>query len=201
VDPHKEISEGYRRIPLKYPENNIVGHIWNPKTQEMEAVPLAVYDRFLSGMTLDEAKKIMAIGDASAMGGDEMLAEMNAAKEPSKSRMAALSNNERYNLAVGVYTGAWQANARVKAIPRTIAEVDFREMLGEADVHTVEAAVDYFSRRLLSAPLNEERHTALITFLKNELKSEMLDGPERDVEQALRHTVYLILSAPEYQLC
>jgi hypothetical protein len=199
VDPHKEISEGYRKIPLKYPEYNIVGHIWNPKTQEMEAVPLAVYDRYLSGMTLEEAKEIMAIGDANALGG-QPLAEMNAAKEPPKSRMAAVSNNERYNLAVGVYTGAWQANDRVKAIPRTPAHVDFGEMLREANVHTVEAAVDYFSRRFLSAPLNEERHTALISFLTDELRPEQLDGPERDVEQALLHTVHLILSAPEYQL-
>jgi hypothetical protein len=199
VDPHKEISEGYRRIPLKYSEYKIDGHIWNPKTQEMEAVPLAVYDRYLSGMTLEEAKKIMSIGDPSAMSG-ALPAAMDTAKEPPKSRMAAVSNNERYNLAVGVYTGAWKANDRVKPIPRTLAQVDFTKMIREANVDTVEEAVDYLSRRLLSAPLNQERHTAVTSFLKDELKSAKLNCPDQDLDPALRHTVYLILSAPEYQL-
>jgi hypothetical protein len=199
-DPHKEISEGYRKIPVKYPEYNLAGHIWNPETQKMEAVPLAVYDRYLSGMTVEEAKKITQVGAPNSMA-EPMSVSTNTPKEQPKSRMSAMANAERYNLAVGVYTGAWQANDRVKPIPRTVAQVGFTQMAREAEVRTVEQAVNYFCRRFLSAPLNEERHAALISFLRDELKSDQLDYSDQGLDAALRHTVYLILSAPEYQLC
>lgn len=199
VDPHKEISESYRRIPLKYTDYNLSGHIWNPKTQAMEPVPLAVYDRYLSGMTLEEAKKIIDIGDTNAMA-QPMRMSMNTAKEKRKSKMSAVSDNERYNLAVGVYTGAWQANQRVKPIPRTLAQIDFTQMVRDASVETAEEAVSYFCRRFLSAPLNDERYAAVLSLLRGELKSDKLDYSHSDLEQALRRTVHVILSAPEYQL-
>ena len=199
VDPQKEISESYRRIPLKYSHYNITGHIWDPETQKMEPVPLAVYDRYLAGMSLKEARNI---GDGATMAGPVAVdaPPLDAPKEAPKSRMSVISNNERYNLAVGVYTGAWQANARVKPLPRTLAEADFTQMVRSGGARTVEEAVDYFCRRFLSVPLPSDRHGAVISFLKSELKSDKLDYSDAGLEQALDLTVHLILSAPEYQL-
>jgi hypothetical protein len=197
IDPHKEIAEGYRRIPLNFREYNIAPRVWNAGKQEMEAVPLEVYDRYVSGMTLDEAKKIMTTAE-----GQSMMARpsaMMAKPERGKSRMSVISAGEQYNLAVGVYTGAWQANNRVKPIPRTLAQVDFTRMLRDAKAQTVEGAVDYFLRRFLSAPLSGERRAAVIAFLKGELKSDRLNY-SATMEPSLRRTVHLILSAPEYQL-
>ena len=199
VDPQKEISESYRRIPLKYTNYNITGHIWDAETQKMEAVPLAVYDRYMAGMSLKEARNIgEGTGMADAMGVDAP--RTDAPKGAPKSRMSAISNNERYNLAVGVYTGAWQANARVKPYPRTTVEIDFAQMVHDAGAETVDEAVNYFCRRFLSVPLSGDRHSAVISFLRSELKSGQLNYSDDSLEQALRLTVHLILSAPEYQL-
>lgn len=198
VDPHKEISESFRRIPLKYTDYNIIGHIWDPKTETMEPVPLAVYDRYLSGMTLEEARQV-PMDDAKA-GAAPMSTSMSASKEQPKSRMGAISNNERYNLAVGVYTGAWQANVRVKPIRRTLAQIDFIAMVREAGGVTAQDAVDCFCRRFLNVSLNDERKGAVLSFLRSALKSDKLDYASPNLELALRRTVHLILSAPEYQL-
>ena len=199
VDPQKEVSESYRRIPLKYTDYNVIGHIWDPETQKMVPVPSAVYDRYMSGMSLEEARNI---GDGTGMARSMSMdaPKLDDPKEPPKSRMSVISNNERYNLAVGVYTGAWQANARVKPFPRTPAQIDFTQMARDAGLQTVKEAVNYFCGRFLSVPLNGERHEAVTSFLEGELKSDRLNYSDAGLKQALRRTVHLILSAPEYQL-
>jgi len=195
VDPQKEISESYRKIPLKYTQYNITGHIWDPQRERMEPVPLAVYDRYLAGMSLEEARNI-----PEGMSTAGSMAINSAQMDPPKSRMSVISNNERYNLAVGVYTGAWQANARVKPYPRKVAEVRFAPMARDGGARTVEEAVNCFCRRFLSVPLDSGRHRAVTSFLRGELKSDQLDYSDAGLEQALALTVHLILSAPEYQL-
>jgi hypothetical protein len=111
-----------------------------------------------------------------------------------------VSAGENYNLAVGVYVGAVQANQRVKPIPRAVAAVDFTGMLRAAKATTVEAAIDYLLKRFLRAPLNEERRQAISAFLKGELKTDQINFAAAGLKSALRRTVHLILSAPEYQL-
>jgi hypothetical protein len=198
IAPDKEVAEGYRKIPLNFPEYNITPHIWNPKTQRMEAVTPQVYDYYLTGMTLEGAKQFATEQGETVSEGGTALKEQ--AKDKGKSRMSVVAAGENYNLAVGVYVGAVQANQRVKPIPRTLAEVDFTKMIREAKARTAGEAVDYFLRRFLRAPLNEERRAAIVAFLKSELKSEQINPAAAELEQALRRTVHLILSAPEYQL-
>ena len=195
VDPQKEISESYRKIPLKYTNYNVTGHIWDPQTERMEPVPLAVYDRYLAGMSLKEARSIK---EGTTMAGP-LAMDLPATNAP-KSRMSVISNNERYNLAVGVYTGAWQANDRVKPFPRTLAKADFTQMARDGGAQTAEEAVNYFCRRFLSVPLSSDRHSAVTSFLRGQLKSDRLDYSDAGLAPALGLTVHLILSAPEYQL-
>jgi uncharacterized protein DUF1800 len=200
IAPDKEIAEGYRKIPLNFPEYKITPYIWNPKTQMMEAVTPQVYDYYLTGMTLEGSRQFaMEQGEKVSESGTSLKEQP---KEKGKSRMSVVANGENYNLAVGVYVGAVQANQRVKPIPRTRAEVDFTKMIREARVQTVEGAVDYFIRRFLRTPLSEERRAAVVAFLKGELKSDKInpEAPVENLDQALRRTVHLILSAPEYQL-
>jgi hypothetical protein len=195
VDPQKEISESYRKIPLKYANYNVTGHIWDPQTQKMEPVPLAVYDRYLAGMSLKEARNV---GEEQSMTASLVMGP--GVMDAPKSRMSVISNNERYNLAVGVYTGAWQANDRVKPFPRALAQIHFQQMARQAGAQTAEEAVNYFCRRFLSVPLSSDRQHAVTSFLQAELKSDKLDYSDAGLEQALGLTVHLILSAPEYQL-
>lgn len=196
VAPDKEIHEGYRKIPLNFPQYEITPYIWNPKRQQMEAVTPQVYDYYLTGMTLEGARQF-----AMEQGEKGVAADAPADKpERGKSRMSIVSAGENYNLAVGVYVGAVQANQRVKPIPRTVAEVHFIAMILEARAQTVEAAVDHFIKRFLRQPLSDERRAAIVAFLRSELKSDQINPAEAGLEQALRRTVHLILSAPEYQL-
>ncbi|MDQ3010076.1 MAG: DUF1800 domain-containing protein [Acidobacteriota bacterium] len=197
IAPDKEIAEGYRRIPLMFPEYKITPSVWNQVTQKMEAVSMQVYDYYMTGMTLPAAKQFAIEQGEKSITAD---APLSPGKEAPKSRMTVVANGENYNLAVGVYMGAVRANERVKPIARTLAEVDFTRMVRDAKVQTVEATVDYFSKRFLRAPLNDERRAAVLAFLKGELKSDQVNYSVTGLEQALRRTVHLILSAPEYQL-
>ena len=201
IAPDKEIAEGYRKIPLDFPEYKITPHIWNQKTQRMETVSLQVYDYYLTGMTLEGAKQFAAEQGEKGVTADAPATGQN--KDKPKSKMSQVANGEQYNLAVGVYTGAVRANERVKPIPRTLAEVDFTVMLRNAKAQTADEAADYLIKRFLRAPLQAERRAAIVAFLKGELKSDKLNftaTTSGSLEAALRRTVHLILSAPEYQL-
>ena len=117
-----------------------------------------------------------------------------------KSKMAEIANTERYNLAVGLYAGFVEGYNRVKPIPRTTAEVDFVAMAKAANAASADEAVDYFCRRFLSVDLQPDRRAAIVDFLRHELSSDRLDYNDKNLDAALRRTVHLILSAPEYQL-
>ena len=198
IAPDKEVAEGYRKIPLSFPEYHITPYIWNPKLQQMEAVTPQIYDYYLTGMTLEGAKQFAASQGEKKSEGGTPLAEQP--KEKGKSRMSVVANGEQYNLAVGVYMGAVQANDRVKPIPRTVAEINFTRMIREAKVQTVDETADYFIKRFLRLPLNDERRAAIVAFLKGEVKSDRINYAAAELETTLRRTVHLILSAPEYQL-
>lgn len=201
IAPDKEIAEGYRKIPLSFPEYNITPYVWNPKTQKMESVPPAVYDYYLTGMTLSAASQYTGtMGEKGATSGASMASMKEQPKEKGKSRMSVVAAGEQYNLAVGVYMGAVRAHDRVKPIPRAAADVDFTRMIRQAKVQTAQAAVDYFIQRFLRTPLSEERRGAIIAFLKGELKADTISYSASELDQALRRTVHLILSTPEYQL-
>ncbi len=77
IAPDKVVSEGYRAIPLKFRQYHITPHIWNPKTQHMEPVSLAEYDRFLAGLSSGAMK---AMGSTSAKP-KKTAAEMMAATD------------------------------------------------------------------------------------------------------------------------
>ncbi len=193
--PDKIGPEGYRKIPLMFPEYNIPPQVWNEASQKMEPVSLVEYDRHLAGIgagMMGKDKK----GDKPADAPKMMKPDMSQGK----SRMSQLAHGERFNLAVGVYTGYVQAYDRVKPRPRTTAKVNFIEMAEEGQVQTVEGAVDYFSRRFLTVPLAAERRTAIIDFLTSELGGDKVEFTNKATEEALRRVVHLILSAPEYQL-
>jgi hypothetical protein len=202
IPPDKQGPEGYRKIPLKFQQYNIVPHVWNAKTARMEPVSLAEYDRYLAGISTG------MMSNDKAMNNDKMMAakpnqppeirKMDA--NLPKSKMTQLATGERYNLAVGVYKGYVEAYNRVKPIPRQTANVNFVAMADEGQAQTAEQAVDYFVRRFLSVPLQPERRAAVVDFLQGELGNGKIDFSSQATERALRRAVHLILSAPEYQL-
>ena len=197
--PDKIVAEGYRKIPLMFREYHITPRLWDPKTRRMEPLPLVEYDKILAGV----AAKPVGIAPRDPKQDDKM-ADQAMMGPPgagaTKSKMQQVAAGETYNLAVGVYAGFVEALNRVKPMPRNPAELDFVAMARAAKVSTAEAAVDHFSRRLLSVDLSPGRRAAIVAFLEGELESDTLDFAAKDLDLALRRTVHLILSAPEYQL-
>jgi hypothetical protein len=64
-------------------------------------------------------------------------------------------------------------------------------MAAASHANTPEAVVDYFAKRFLSVPLRAQDRAAFIEFFKAKSVTD---------ESALRELLYLILSAPEYQV-
>jgi hypothetical protein len=205
--PDKVVKEGYRKIPLMFTQYKIQPQVWDAEKQHMTPVSLAEYDRFLAGIdagamkAMGKAKADDAKGDTkkvdAAMAGPSTMAGPTTGE---KSHMSKLANNERYNLAVGVYTGFCEGYNRVKAIPRTPADVDLVGMARAARATTADEAVDSLCRRFLSVELGPERRRAVVAFLRDELGTDRIDYDSKELPLALRRTVHLILSAPEYQL-
>jgi beta-lactamase regulating signal transducer with metallopeptidase domain len=196
--PDKEIVESYRMIPILLPEQNITPRLWNAKLGKMEPVSMEVYKEHLAllndgavGTAMAADKKGMSAAEMTRPSKDAVMGE---------SKMAKMSDGEKYNLGVGVYNGFCEAYNRSKPIPRNVIDVDFVRMVDEAGVKTADEAVDHFIKRFLRVPMYAAEREAIIAFLKNEIGSDTIKPGDANLETALRRVVHLILSSPEYQL-
>jgi hypothetical protein len=129
-----------------------------------------VGDNLAKGMNITEATKEGA-GDA----------ESNA----------QVDRDEDYNTRYASYRGYLMAFERTKPIPRHVADVSLVDMVTAAHADTAEAVVDHFAKRFLSVPLAAKDRAAFAEFFR---------GKSVTSESALRELLYLVLSAPEYQL-
>ena len=127
-----------------------------------------------------------------------------ATKQGDAASNAMADADEEYNTRYGGYRGYAMAYERVKLIPRHTLDVDLRAMVLAAGATNVEGAVDHLLRRFLRVPVTEPGRRALVDYLAAELDSTGLDeeaeGAPAKVEKALRSTLYLVFSSPEYQL-
>lgn len=197
--PDKVVVEGYRKIPLMFPEYDITPRIWSSNTQRMEPVSMATYDRYVSGLGSAMMMTKENDGDRPATT-PQSLADASMKQEKGSSKMSQLAESEDYNLAVGVYTGFVRAYDRVKPIERTTAAIDLVALARAAGVDSTTSAVDSFCRRFLRVPLPPEDREAIIDYLRAENGGEALDLNAPAADEMLRRTVHLILSSPEYQL-
>jgi hypothetical protein len=107
--------------------------------------------------------------------------------------------DEEYNTRYGGYKGALDAFARTKLVPRRPASVSLTKLVADASAGTADEVVNHFIGRFLSVPPAEEDRRAIVEFLTKRMGSPSLrQGPQ--LEGALRETLYLVLSTPEYQL-
>ena len=164
----------------------------------MEAVSLAIYDKYLTGLNFKDAIAMKKKG--IGMSNKAMMARLKTKKTESKSAIGKMTNTEQYNLAVGIYNGHVEANQRVKPIPRNVAPVDLTAMIKQAGVSTAADVSDYFERRFLSVPLQKNRKAAIVKLATQTLGTGDIDLTAAGVEQSLREILHVILSAPEYQL-
>ena len=111
-----------------------------------------------------------------------------------------VDRDEEYNTRYGGYMGYVMAFDRLIPIPRETADLDLFAMATAAEATTPEAVVDHFVRRFLRVPVGDAARAVLVDRLREDLGGDRLPPPGPRVEGALRSLLYLVLSAPEYQL-
>jgi len=114
--------------------------------------------------------------------------------------MVALERDEQFNTRISGYIGWQQAARKLIPTPRQAAQFDLTEMVLQSDAKTAAEAVDYLLWRMLRVPTAKATRDTLVEFLTRELGTDTIGRAKTYMEDALRMTVHLIMSTPEYQL-
>jgi len=154
---------------------------FRPPDRPMSATDARVGQRFAQGMTMTEATKEDA--DTATMAESNMMVD----------------RDEDYNTRYGGYKGSLLAYERTKLIPRRPATIDLTAMAAAVGADTADKVVDHFVHRFLSVTLADKERALLVDFLRGKLGSSDV-RPSATLEDSLRELLYLVLSAPEYQL-
>ena len=154
---------------------------FRPPDRAMSATDARVGQRFAQGMSMTEAT--LEDVDKATMAESNMMVD----------------RDEDYNTRYGGYKGNLLAFERTKLIPRSAATLDLTAMARAAGADTVDKVVDHFTRRFLSVALGARERGLLVEFLRGKLGSSAI-VPGEKLEDSLRELLYLVLSAPEYQL-
>jgi hypothetical protein len=154
---------------------------FRPPDRAMSATDARVGQRFVEGLSMTEATKEDV--DVKTMAESNMMVD----------------RDEDYNTRYGGYKGTLLAFERTKLIPRSPAKIDLTGMITGAHADTVDKVVDHFVRRFLSVTLGDRERGLLVDFLRSKLGSSTIQ-PSDQLESSLRELLYLVLSAPEYQL-
>ena len=154
---------------------------FRPPDRTMSATDVRVGQRFAQGMSMTEAT--LEDVDAATMAESNMMVD----------------RDEDYNTRYGGFKGNLLAFERTRLIPRRTAQIDLAAMIAAGGADTVDKVVDQFVRRFLSVTLAERDRSLLVDFLRTKLGSTSII-PGEHLEDALRELLYLVLSAPEYQV-
>jgi hypothetical protein len=126
-----------------------------------------------------------------------------AVNDPSKMTtfdMVALERDEQFNTRISGYIGWQQAARKLIPTPRHAARFDVTQMVLESGAKTTAEAVDYLIWRMVRVPPAKATRDAFVEFLTGELGTDNIDRAKTYLEDALRMTVHLIMSTPEYQI-
>jgi hypothetical protein len=112
----------------------------------------------------------------------------------------ALERDERFNTRISGYLGWQQAARKLIPTPRHAARFDLTETVLESGAKTTAEAVDYMLWRTLRVPPARATRDTLVAFLTKELGTDSIDRAKSYMEDALRMTMHLVMSTPEYQI-
>jgi uncharacterized protein (DUF1800 family) len=112
----------------------------------------------------------------------------------------ALERDERFNTRISGYVGWQQAARKLIPTPRRAAQFDLTRMVLESGARTTADAVDYVMWRMLRVPAAKATRDSFVEFLTGELGTDNLERARTYMEDALRMTVHLVMSTPEYQI-
>jgi len=145
---------------------------------------VSVQKRLRAGESISAATRPSGLGAGEAMAASNELAD----------------KDEAFNTRYGSYRGWQMALERVIPIPRHTARLTLARELVEAEIQTPTEAVDYFVRKFFVVQPAEEDLERIALYLEEQLGSKDLAASASFAEEALRATLHLLLSLPEYQL-
>lgn len=132
-------------------------------------------------------------------------ADIATATQPEDSYATSASNDmvdrdEEFNTRLGSYRGWRKAIEKVKPIDRSPASIDLTKMLIEARCQSTDEAVEYLIKRFFSISIDKKTQQEITNLLTRQLGTNDLEAAKTFSEEALRETLHLLLSLPEYQL-
>jgi uncharacterized protein (DUF1800 family) len=149
---------------------------FRPPDRAMSATDQRVGERLAQGMNITEATRE---GDAES---NKMV-----------------DRDEDYNTRYGGYAGYQLAFKRTKLIPRRPVALDLVALVERARADTPQKVVDHLIHRFMRVPLADSDRLVLVDFLRGKLGTSRIERSET-VETSLRELLYVLLSAPEYQI-
>lgn len=144
----------------------------------------SVARRIREGYDITTATQPSSIGEGQVMAESNMLAD----------------RDEDFNTRYGSFRGWQMAIQRVKPISRHTARLDLSAMVRAQNLDSTDAVIDYFIARFLRVPVAAESRAMLVNFLEEQLGTDDIAIAESYMEDALRMTLHLLMSQPEYQL-
>ena len=180
ITPGLLLERGNFARDVLFPDINFIPPDRRNGSQEIQSVARRVRE----GLDITAATQPSSIGDGQIMAESNMLAD----------------RDEDFNTRYGSFRGWQMAIQRVKPIPRHTAQINLSKMLAENSISTTSQAVDYFVERFMRVPPSQDTRKMLITFLSDELGTNIIKDAESYMEDSLRMTLHLLFSQPEYQL-
>ena len=112
----------------------------------------------------------------------------------------ALERDERFNTRISGYIGWEQVARTLLPTPRHAARIDLTAMVLESGAKTTTEATDCLLERALRVPIAKATRDTFVAFLTKELGTESIERARTYMEDALRMTMHLVMSTPEYQI-
>ena len=146
----------------------------------------AVHERISRGLDVTAA----TMPEGTAMGDGAAMSE--AARK--------LDREEAFNTRYGSYRGWQKAVELIKPIPRTFARVDLGALVLAGGARNTGEAVDLLAQRFFNVPVAQQDRAVWTAFLTEQLGTDRIERARTYMEDALRMTLHLMLSSPDYQL-
>ncbi len=180
ITPGLLLERGNFARDVLFPDINFIPYDRYNGSSEIRSVAT----RIRQGMDITSATQPSGIGDGMVMAESNMLAD----------------RDEDFNTRYGSFRGWQMAIQRVKPIPRHTAALDLSSMVQAAGLTNSDEVVDYLLARFLRVQPAPESRALIVRFLEDELGTSDIARAETYMEDALRMTLHLIMSQPEYQL-
>ena len=145
---------------------------------------VSVQKRLRAGESISAATRPSGLGAGESMAASNELADQD----------------EAFNTRYGSYRGWQMALERVIPIPRHTARLTLAREMQQAEVQTPRAAVDYFVQKFFVVRPAKDDIERIADYLEQQLGGTDLSASLSFAEEALRSTLHLLLSLPEFQL-